>query len=408
MIDYKKYANDDGIPVIRNSEWKEIIQKYPKEELKTSLAEYLINNKIKFPYRKWETEEIQNLFLRFYNQDLSNWIITSDVYEPIEYKYSYKKYPLGIISKSHVYNAISNYFQQENRLKCGAENVLSPLEIWNDLSKLKKYNWHFWRSTLENSDIGPATFRSAFRLGSYTAAQFRPSVAKILYERYNAKSIADCSCGWGDRLAGFYGSRCTESYVGCDPNPMVYEYYKKQCVTYERWLGNEPQLIEMKDNFICKGLKTVQIWNKPAEDLDWSEYSFDLFFSSPPYFATEKYGVGSGAEEDQSWSRYKTFESWRDEFLFKVIDNIWGSMKKDSIFMMNIIEPNHKGKRMPLCDNMVDHIIGLGGKFDGQYLMRMMGRPNIGANLLLGEPIWTFSKGNGIEINKKGTIEDFM
>ena len=59
----------------------------------------------------------------------------------------------------------------------------------------------------------------------------------------NANKVLDTSCGWGDRLCGFYASNAKE-YIGCDPNPNTYERYKKQCIEYERLLGNIEASIE--------------------------------------------------------------------------------------------------------------------------------------------------------------------
>ena len=41
----------------------------------------------------------------------------------------------------------------------------------------------------------------SFRLGTYIATQFKPVVAKAIYQMTNAKRVLDTSCGWGDRLA---------------------------------------------------------------------------------------------------------------------------------------------------------------------------------------------------------------
>ena len=40
----------------------------------------------------------------------------------------------------------------------------------------------------------------------------------------NAKRVLDTSCGWGDRLAGFFASDAEEYYI-CDPNPNTYARY---------------------------------------------------------------------------------------------------------------------------------------------------------------------------------------
>ena len=53
---------------------------------------------------------------------------------------------------------------------------------------------------------------SAFRLGTYIATQFKPVVAKTIYDMTKANTVLDTSCGWGDRLAGFFSSNATEYY----------------------------------------------------------------------------------------------------------------------------------------------------------------------------------------------------
>ena len=72
------------------------------------------------------------------------------------------------------------------------------------------------------------SYISAFRLGTYIATQFKPVVAKAdLQENNKAKTVLDTSCGWGDRLAGFFASNA-EEYYGCDPNPNTYRRYQEQ------------------------------------------------------------------------------------------------------------------------------------------------------------------------------------
>ena len=40
----------------------------------------------------------------------------------------------------------------------------------------------------------------SFRLGTYIATQFKPIVAKTIYDMSDAKTVLDTSMGWGDRL----------------------------------------------------------------------------------------------------------------------------------------------------------------------------------------------------------------
>jgi hypothetical protein len=418
IVDYFfDHKDHRGIPNISNTDWKWLSQKYDKDDIRQSLAEYIISNNIPFPLKEISEERFKKLFIRFCKKSfLEDYKDFDDVLERYDYRYKYQDNPLKVIDKSHFYNDVSDYFQQENRMKCGSNSVASPIEIWNSREKLNTMNWHFWRSgVMSDNGLTDKTFRSGFRLGTYNATQFRPSVAKALYEKHNAVNVLDTSCGWGDRLAGFYATRSTKLYVGCDPNPDVYEVYKQQCVQYEKLLGTKsPNLIEKENYFECVGVKTTKIWNLPSEDVNWSLYNdtFDLYFTSPPYFDTEKYASDTNKIENQSWSRYSSFESWKNNFFFPVSEMVWPTIKQGGFMMINIIEPRVKsGKRMNLCDDMVDHFITFDDcHYIGKIGMRMMARPN--AEELTGvfiEPIWTFRKGVGGYIDEtENTLEDFF
>jgi len=406
--EFKKRSDVNGIPCFSNADWIGFRSIYEKNDIRSALADYIIDNKVPFPVKPISHDEVKSLFVKFLTFTPQSYH-PNFVDEKFDFKYKYEDAPLGVIGKSHIYNSISNYYQQKNRYECGSVMSKSPLQIWNDRELLKNMNWHFWRDgVLEGHGINDKTFRTAFRLGTYVATQFKPAVAKLIYQKTNAHSILDMSCGWGDRLVGFYGTPNAKIYVGCDPNPAVYEAYKKQCVDYEKFLGYTATITEYDNYFVCEGSKTVTIYNLPVEDVDWSLYNeyFDVMFSSPPYFETEQYGIGTGKESNQSWSRYSKFELWRDEFLFKVLAMIKPTLKPNGFMMVNIIEPQSKNKRHLLCDDMVEYVrdvIGL--PYIGKLLMELRGRPNTKSlDTIYGEPIWCFSHSK-MKIN---TIEDFF
>lgn len=389
-----------GIPNIAHQHWLDFIKQYDKQDIKDSLAEYIVSNKISFPLSDITTEEFEELFIKFTKTSmLGEFKDVDTVLEKHDYAYKYADNPLGVIDKSHAYNSVSNYFQQRNRMQCGSVLVKSPWAYWHDQTLLAKMNWHFWRiGALVGRDINSAMFREAFRIGTYTATQFRPSVAKAVYERHRAEHILDTSCGWGDRLAGFYATPNTKSYTGCDPNPEVYAVYKQQCLEYERLLGHRANIIEHSDHFVCEGSKRVEIWNLPSEDVDWERYSetFDCYFTSPPYYATEKYAETTDRANEQSWARYPSFDEWKWKFFFPVNRKIWNTLKLNAWMMINIVEPlNGKFK---LCDGMVNDILTYPmANYVGKIGMRLQARPhsivNADKNAVFVEPIWVFRKG---------------
>ena len=409
-------SDSRNIPYVSSKNWKVFKEKYKKEDIRESLANYIVSNDVPFPIKKIPEKRLIDLFFRFCNNSMLEEYKTFDVVkERYDYKYKYSDKPLGVIDKSHTYNDVSDYFHQENRMRCGSNSSKSPHDIWKSEESLRSMNWIFWRPTvMMNKNLDEQTFRESFRLGTYTATQFKPSVAKAIYEKHESKNILDTSCGWGDRLAGFYGTHCTESYVGCDPNPQTFEMYKKQCIFYEKVLGVHAKLTEKDDFFICEGRKKVKIFRKPSEDVNWNEYenSFDMYFTSPPYFETERYASDTDYEDDQSWKRYSNFESWKNDFFFNVSHEVWETIKDDGFMMINIIEPRTKNsKRLNLCDDMVDTFSGFTkSNYLGKIGMRMIPRPNADeAGEVFIEPIWVFRKNNQKYLtDNKNTIENFL
>ena len=140
------------------------------------------------------------------------------------------------------------------------------------------------------------------------------------------------------------------------------------------------QAVEHKDWFeVVGGEKYVRIYNRPAEDMDWKNEvpdQFDLMFTSPPYFSTERYGEGGEGEENQSWNRYGEYQRWHQGFLEPMLDRVYENTKVGGKVLVNIWNPTIKGKVYDCCDRMVDHMVDTNGSgFDGQVGMRISRRP---------------------------------
>ena len=447
----RNHADDNGVPVFSKEDWRFVVDTYDKKKVIEVLAYYIINEKPKFPLRKIKLQNMINSFNNLWKRDIlslkvmkttndgTGVLFAGDMYD-IKLKYNYDatavddaegaavgdaegaavgdaagaaegaaKKCLYAIQLGHEYNDASSYFQQENRLRCNSYGYKGPLNAWGDLDELKKMNWTFWRpSMIGKNGIRDRDYRSSMRVSGYVATQFKPHVAKSIYLMNNAERILDTSCGWGDRLVAFYCTDCAKVYHGCDPNEHVYESYKDQCFEYEKLLGTDINDIDFIEDFIviknkeiryfeCLGKKNVRIYNGCAEDLILGEENtFDLLFTSPPYFKTERYNEGGKHEDLQSWKRYDTFEKWRDRFLFKMIENAGKCIKSGGKILLNIVDPQIKTKRYKVCDDMVNYINEVGDfTYDGWILQRMKGGParrGLCGENWFGEPIFSFTK----------------
>jgi hypothetical protein len=416
----KQYANENKLPIIDQIAFERITNDIGRDQFRLDLADYIEKYRPVFPLKKITLDDVRNSFHDLQKQDIGTYCNTNDnnVMEKYsDYKYNYKDYGLGVISAPSTYNNVSNYFHQELRLNCSSYSFKAPLDVW--YNGTAKDIWRclgpIWRGInnmktvlvegkeeLRGGQLSEASYMSAFRLGTYIATQFKPNVAKTIYQLTNAKKVLDTSCGWGDRLAGFFASDA-EEYIGCDPNPNTYKQYLKQ--------------IELYNSFLSKP-KKVTIYNTGAEDLPWDTIKdVDCSFTSPPYFSTEEYNKGGDKEENQSWFKFNEYEKWRDDFFLPVSKKCFEVSKHT---LINIMDPTIKGKRYKSCDEVVDM---LKDNFVGQIGMRIMQRPKSDKlfetekdkqdfmNKTFIENIWCFSKDKNVDLFKsirKGTLDSFF
>ena len=406
-MNLKDHTNTDGLPIMDQQTFETITNDIGKEKFREELAQYIADNRPKFPLKKISYDIMRQAFKGLQKQDVWEYCkpleqLEKNVKEKYDdYKYNFKEHGLGIIDAPSIYNDVSNYFHQELRLNCSSYSFKSPLDVW--YNGTAKDIWRclgpMWRGIngmktvmvdgkeeLRGGRLDDKSYVSAFRLQTYIATQFKPNVAKAIYQMTNAKKVLDTSCGWGDRLAGFFASDA-EEYIGCDPNPNTFKQYLKQ--------------IEVYNSFLAKPKKTT-IYNCGAEDLPWDTIKdIDCAFTSPPYFSTERYNEGGEKEENQSWKKFDEYNKWRDDFYLPVSKNTFNSLSSTGHMFINIMDPTIKGKRYYSSDELVD---SLKDNFVGQIGMRIMQRPKSDKlfeneeekaefmNRIYIENVWCFSK----------------
>ena len=411
----RKSVDNNGLPIMNSTMFIQTTEKYGKEVFRKTLAEYITNEKPPFPLKQLSQDKVVREFHKLKSHEWTDWISKRDKEDVLEkyddYKYPYSKYGLGVIDAPSTYNYISDSFMNDLRLACGSYGFKSPIDRWNQGDNIWGVFGPIWRGINTEKDLSPSVYMSAFRLGTYIATQFKPTVAKTIYEMTDAKTVLDTSMGWGDRLTAFYASNATH-YIGCDPNPNTFARYKKMIEFYDKLTG---------------GKKTTQIYNCGAEDMPWDEINnVDCAFTSPPYFSTERYNEGGEKEELQSWAKFNEYDAWRDEFYLPVAQNSFDSLSDTGVLMVNILDPKVKGKRYRSGDELVDMLLP---NFMGQVGMRIMQRPQGAAvfkdedgnfdkaamdkfmNQIYIENVWYFSKDKNKDIFKHtrtATLEDFF
>jgi len=419
-------ATDGKLPVLTSNIFEKMNAEYGKEKMRTHLADYIASERPVFPLKEITNADMRIAFGRLKQFDTSticipNEQVEKEVFEKYDdYKYPYSMYGLGLINGASTFNDVSNYFMQDLRLECSSYGFRAPKEVWEngDAYAIWKCLGPIWRGIngvkltkikeldgtetekLVGGELSEKSYISAFRLGTYIATQFKPVVAKAIYDMTNAKTVLDTSCGWGDRLAGFFASDA-EEYYGCDPNPNTYQRYQEQIATYNKLIGKP---------------KKVQIWNCGAEDLPYHKLpKIDVAFTSPPYFSTEQYNKGGEKEELQSWHKFNEYDKWRDDFYLPVAEK---TMSVSKFMFVNIMDPKIHGTRYYSGDELVDKFHT---KFLGQIGMRIMQRPKSDTlfesekekadfmNKMFIENVWCFGpKTDLFKNSRKATLDEFF
>ena len=356
-------ADSNKLPIMNTSLFISTTEKYGKELFRSTLAEYITREKPPYPLKQFNEQRVINRFRKLERAPFTDYIYipTKGVVEKYDdYKYPYKDYGLGFIDGPSVFNYCADSFMNELRMRCGSYGYKAAVTRWEDGDNIWGAFGPIWRGVNDAKELSAGTYTMAFRLGTYIATQFKPIVAKTIYEMSHAKTVLDTSMGWGDRLTGFYASNATH-YIGCDPNPNTFAKYHEMIAFYDKHYDKS------------RGKKTVQIYNCGAEDLPWNEIeNVDCAFTSPPYFSTERYNEGGDKEELQSWAKFNNYESWRDNFYLPVAQKSFDSLSDKGVLLVNILDPKVKGKRYRSGDELVTM---LRPHFLGQIGMRIMQRP---------------------------------
>jgi hypothetical protein len=198
--------------------------------------------------------------------------------------------------------------------------------------------------------------------GTQAAGNFRPAVARYLYETYSPAGglVYDFAAGWGGRLTGALAAR--RHYVGVDPCTPTYkglgqlEYFLRGVYALD---SGYVRLEQAGSETFC-----------PPE----LEGKVDFAFSSPPYFDLEAYSD----EPTQSHVKYPSLDRWLDGYLGATARNVRRMLKPGSWCGLNIAD----GHRGPLVAPAVQvfEAAGLRHVVEEDYRMRIPNRPGNAAN----------------------------
>lgn len=214
-------------------------------------------------------------------------------------------------------------------LSCMNKDVLKNVISYRlGLNNSKKYKYKLTSGEEfecnETFDITPRNIRNGFLAQRRTVSWFPPTVAKDIwkyvlkdFEGDNPK-VWDPSGGFGARMLGFVSVYPKGHYTCNEPANMTYD----DLVSLKVELMNSNSFYGEIDIIKC-GSEIGRIH---------PENYYDAIMTSPPYFDRERYFDEPG----QCWRDYETFDSWIEFYLRPTIENAFISLKKGSLFALNV------------------------------------------------------------------------
>ena len=256
-------------------------------------------------------------------------------------------------------DALSNHYTEAARIECQSGGDPTPREVWEEMAAGRHR-----RAAENNADLSPEKYR-VLREDVYGGARecniFNPAFAYwVLSETVGSGArVLDPSAGWGDRLIGSLAANA-KYYHGYDPNPHLQDGYKKIVAK----LGNERH-------------KSFYVTEAPFEEAQLKEESYDIAFTSPPYFAFEEYiAPGGEGEKAQSIGRYPDYETWAEKMYRPYLSNAYRAVRKGGWIILYIEDIRLGGKHYPLRTLTKDIMDGLGASPATNFGLRVIPSPS--------------------------------
>ena len=378
-----------------------IYRKYKKELIAKSIIDKIQNGEIIFPdpplfcSQKFKEDAFQKL--KKYEPELvkrrhSNYQqkLSREIWQKMNLAVDgYKSDYLYINTQSSDYDLdkLVDCFTGLQRMKCKRDGRdLSPFAAWNN----KEYmTFVIERYMDQKENITSFNLRESFyKLNSVLPEKYRnmecnffkatlaASVYDIFLRNKPHKRVLDISAGWGDRLLAAL-SKNLESYLAYDPNTALQSGYK-----------------EMIDEFIVDDAdkEHYQVIGAPFETAETNlrGKTFDLIFTSPPYFDLEVFTT----EGEQSIISHSTFDKWMVHFLFQSLYLAWDTLAADGNMVIHIDDFSKGEKKHRIIEPMVLFVCGWcsNARFDG-----VVGASGYNKKKEYKSPMWVFKQKTSVK-----------
>jgi len=220
------------------------------------------------------------------------------------------------MSVSRKGNDIVDYFTFTERLRTKGKYNINFYEFVEQIEEFKKkkfihnmLNYYEKVKNKNNTKNEYVVYKEVYNICISAINLFRPIMAMEIYTRYNPTSILDFTCGWGGRLVGACALNIP-NYIGIDMNTDLIKPYQEMKIFLEE-----------------RSQTKIDIRITDATKVDYSQLTYDMVFTSPPYFFLEKYSNNTD---------YESKEEMKTQFYLPLFSNTFQHLQKNGYYCLNI------------------------------------------------------------------------
>jgi tRNA1(Val) A37 N6-methylase TrmN6 len=237
-------------------------------------------------------------------------------------------------------NDVVDYFTFRQRLETRGKYDVTFFEFLEQLEEFKKKkfiaNMLKYYEDVKNKNKTKneyIVYKEVYNICVSAINIFRPLMAMEIYAKYKPQHVVDFCAGWGGRLIGAFALNVPR-YTGIEINRDLMQPYQKMVSLFK-----QPEYNVTTD---------VSMRFEDATQTDFSQLpSYDMVFTSPPYFFLEKY---PNNEE------YKSKDEMRTKFYNVVFKNSYDHLKPGGYFCININQEIYELCCVPLFGNAAEVI----------------------------------------------------
>ena len=216
------------------------------------------------------------------------------------------------------YYNITDYFSNRCRAICVFKNPkkkeqLSPFQYYQN----NKTNIHEYLKK-RYGKVSYYNLREQIYQNNKECSNFNTTIVVSLLNLFKPNHWLDFSAGWGDRLIGAiaYG-KC--KYTGVDPSECMNPNYHNMIKTLV------PKKRRNNYKIIQSGFETLTSKEIPNA-------TYDLIFTSPPFFDLEVYEK----KEKQSIHQYDNLQKWLQGFLYPTLKTCYRALEVNGTLALYI------------------------------------------------------------------------